>query len=68
MWAYDFEHTAGTQRFIDKTLNPRTYNQQVREGVTPTTKDRFITLSTCQNTGDGRLLLVGLLIDDTLTK
>lgn len=68
LWAYNFEHYTGVQQFIDKTLNPRTYNRQVREGVSPTIDDRFVTLSTCQNTGDGRLLLVGVLIEDTKTK
>ena len=68
LWAYDFTSDEGYQKFIDKTLNPRTYNRLVREGVTPTTADRVVTLSTCQNTGDGRLLLVAVLVEDTLTK
>ena len=68
LWAYDFDTEEGYQKFINKTLNPKTYYRQVREGVTPTTADRLVTLSTCQNSGDGRLLLVAVLIDDTLTK
>lgn len=68
LWAYDFDTDEGYQKFIDKTLNPRTYNRLVREGVVPTTADRVVTLSTCQNSGDGRLLLVAVLIEDTLTK
>ena len=68
LWAYDFSTEEGYQKFIDKTLNPKTYNRLVREGVVPTTADRVITLSTCQNTGDGRLLLVAVLESDTLTK
>jgi sortase B len=68
LWAYDFTTAEGRQKFIDKTLNPRTYNRLVRQGVTPTPDDRFITLSTCQNTGDGRLLLVAVLVEDMKTK
>ncbi len=68
LWAYDFDTEEGYQKFINKTLNPKTYNRLVREGVTPTTADRVITLSTCQNTGDGRLLLVAMLESDMQTK
>ena len=68
LWAYDFSTEEGYQKFIDKTLNPKTYNRLVREGVVPTTADRVITLSTCQNTGNGRLLLVAVLEKDTQTK
>ena len=68
LWTYDFSTEEGRQRFIDKTLKPKTYNRLVREGVTPTTDDRFITLSTCQNSGDGRLLLVAVLVEDMKTK
>lgn len=68
LWSYDFTTEEGRQKFIDKTLKPRTYNRQVREGVTPTTADRFVTLSTCQNSGDGRLLLVAVLVEDLKTK
>lgn len=68
LWAYDFTTEEGYQQFIDKTLNPRTYNRLVREGVTPTTADRVVTLSTCQNSGDGRLLLVAVLVEDMKTK
>ena len=67
LWSYEFTTEEGRQKFIDKTLKPRTYNRQVREGITPTTADRFITLSTCQNTGDGRLLLVAVLVEDVKT-
>ncbi len=71
LWAYDFETEEGYQKFIDKTLNPKTSTKQVREGVTPTPADRVITLSTCLNgnsNSDGRLLLVAVLEEDTPTK
>ena len=68
LWAYDFTTDEGRQKFINKTLKPGTYNRLVREGVTPTPANRLITLSTCQNTGNGRLLLVAMLVEDTETK
>lgn len=68
LWAYDFDTEEGFQQYINKTLKPGTYNRLVREGVTPTTADRLLTLSTCQNSGDGRLLLVAVLESDTETK
>lgn len=68
LWAYDFDTDMGYRKFIEKTLNPRTYNRQLRDGVSPTTDDRVVTLSTCQNSGDGRLLLVAVLVEDTKTK
>lgn len=70
LWAYDFDTEEGIQAFIDKTLDPQVRTKQVREGVTPTTEDRFVTLSTCidgrQNSG--RLLLVAVLEEDIKTK
>ena len=68
LWLYDFTTDEGYQQFIDKTLKPRTYNTQVREGVIPTTDDRLVTLSTCQNSGDGRLVLIAVLVEDMETK
>ena len=68
LWAYDFTTPEGRQEFIDKTLNPKTSTRQVREGVTPTPDDRLVTLSTCLNSGDGRLLMVAVLEEDILTK
>ena len=70
LWAYDFDTEEGKQAFIDKTLNPQTRIKRVRDGVTPTTADRLITLSTCIDGSQtsGRLLLVAVLESDILTK
>ena len=68
LWTYDFSEEKGIQAFINKTLNPKTYTKQVRAGVTPTTADKLVTLSTCLNSGEGRLLLVAMLEEDILTK
>lgn len=70
LWAYDFDTEEGRQAFIDKTLHPKSYIKRVREGVIPTTEDRFVTLSTCIDgrQDSGRLLLVAVLEEDILTK
>lgn len=70
LWAYDFDTEAGYREFLDKTTDPNTRIKRVREGVAPTTDDKVVTLSTCisgQN-NTGRLLLVAVLEEDTLTK
>ena len=70
LWAYDFETEEGCQKFIDKTLNPKTSIKRVRDGVSPTPADRLITLSTCVDASadTDRLLLVAVLESDILTK
>ena len=70
LWTYDFTTEEGRQDFIDKTLKPRTSVKQVREGVTPTPDDKFVTLSTCMDASanTNRLLLVAMLVDDIATK
>ena len=37
-------------------------------GITPTTADRVIALSTCTNDGNGRVILVAVLEADIRTK
>ena len=50
--------------YIDSTLNPRFYDGNVREGVTPDKDSRILTLSTCTNgASDTRYLVQGVLVD-----
>lgn len=50
--------------YIDTTLNPRTYDGIVREGVTPDKDSRILTLSTCTNgASNTRYLVQGVLVD-----
>ncbi|MCQ2450347.1 MAG: class B sortase, partial [Clostridia bacterium] len=62
--AFDFDDNAEYQNFLDITLNP-TFSRQyfVRSGVSVTTDDRIVTLSTCTpNKNDKeRFLVVGVL-------
>lgn len=70
LWAYDFTTDEGRQTFIDQVFNPKASIQQVRDGVAVTPDDRLVTLSTCLNSreGEGRLLLVAVLVEDMETK
>ncbi len=52
------------QAFIDETLNPKSMSRHVREGVSVTTKDRIVTLSTCAGADNERYLVVGVLTNE----
>ena len=54
------------QEYIDSTLEPHSYNSNVREGVKPTIDNRILTLSTCTSgPSDTRYLVQGVLIDES---
>ncbi len=58
-------------RYLEDCLNPKTMIKNVREGVTLTTQDRIITLSTCYTWGrekPTRYLVQGVLRNDERTK
>lgn len=65
---FDFSSDKGFEKFLQYTLNPKSYTRLVREGVRPTAADRVITLSTCTNDGNGRVLLVAVLEEDVATQ
>ena len=56
------------QEYLDYIQNPRSFTKVVRDNSELTINDKIVTLSTCLNSGDGRLLLQGVLIKDELTK
>lgn len=66
--AFDFDNPSDYSRFIEHTLHPTSMNRQVRAGVNVTTDDRIITLSTCTGVSTQRYLVMGVLIDDTVTQ
>ncbi len=66
--AFDFGNPSDYARFIEQTLHPTAMNRQVRDGVNVTTDDRIITLSTCTGVSTQRYLVMGVLIDDTITQ
>ncbi|MBQ8204031.1 MAG: class B sortase [Clostridia bacterium] len=69
--SFDFSTKEGYGAFLEDCLNPKSLVKNVREGVSVTTDDRIITLSTCTNYAyysDERYLVVAVLTDDTKTK
>ncbi|MBR0447797.1 MAG: class B sortase [Clostridia bacterium] len=65
--SFDFSDKEEYQTYLDQSLNPKSMTKQVREGVTVTTKDRIITLSTCTSNNRERYLVQGVLIHDQPT-
>lgn len=68
MNSFDFDDDKVFEEYLDYIQNPRSFTKVVRDIPELTTDDRIVTLSTCLNSGDGRLLLQGVLIKDELTK
>ena len=75
-FVYDDRHILNSFNFMDdeeygaflqQCLNPTSMVQQVREGVSITTDDRIITLSTCTGRDTERYLVEGVLIHDQPT-
>lgn len=66
--SFDFSDETQYQAFLEQTLQPGTMRKQVREGVTVTTEDRIITLSTCTTKNTERYLVEGVLIHDQRTR
>lgn len=66
--SFNFYNNKEYGSFLNQTLNPKSMVKNVREGVSVTTDDRIITLSTCTSVDTERYLVEGVLINDQLTK
>lgn len=66
--SFNFSLPEEYQLFLEETLNPGTMQRQVRQGVSVTTDDRILTLSTCTTKSTERYLVEGVLIHDQRTK
>lgn len=65
MGTYDFSDTANYQLFLDSLTSNRNMGDIFRDGVTVTTEDKIITMSTCVKGQDNKRLLVeAVLIDE----
>ncbi len=64
MYAFDFETEEGMQKFLDETYSKQGFNNVVRDDIQVTSEDRVITLSTCTNNDNTRLLVQAVLIDE----
>lgn len=65
MYAFDFSDEEVYAEYLEYIQNPEDIAAKVRDGITLTTRDRIITLSTCVGTGEiSRRLLHGVLIQN----
>lgn len=65
--SFNFYDPAEYSAFLEESLNPVSMVRQVREGVSVTTTDKIITLSTCTMRDSERYLVEGVLIHDQPT-
>ncbi|MCQ2514532.1 MAG: class B sortase [Ruminococcus sp.] len=68
MNSFDFSKDSVFQEYLDMIRAPHSALKNVREGIELTTNDKILTLSTCLNSGYGRYLVQGVLINDERTK
>lgn len=68
MNSFDFSDDEVYRDYLDSILNPHSVNSNVREGMELDIDDKIIVLSTCLNSGEGRYLVQGVLINDEPTK
>ncbi len=66
--SYDFYRTDNREKFIEDVLNPKSLTRCLLPGATITPEDKLVVLSTCTNVDTERYLVVGKLVEDTLTK
>lgn len=65
--SFNFAEPEVFQEYIDYILAPKTMVANVRQGVTVTTEDHIVTLSTCTEGGSARYLVQGVLVNDERT-
>lgn len=65
--SFNFALEDERMNFFNTCINPNSLTKQVLEGATLNEDDRIITLSTCTSNDNERFLVVGKLINDTIT-
>lgn len=65
---FDFSDDNVFKDYLDMILSPRSVSSNVRKGISLDIDDKIVVLSTCLNSGDGRYLVQGVLINDEQTK
>ena len=68
MNSFDFSDDKVFKDYLDMISNPRSVSSNTREGVNLDIDDNIVVLSTCLNSGEGRYLVQGVLINDEQTK
>ncbi len=63
--SFNMKNKESFREYLDSTLEPRSYNCNVRENMKLTTDDKILTLSTCSNGGGNtRYLVQGVLVSE----
>ena len=68
MNSFDFSDDKVFSDYLEMIENPRSVSKNVREGLELTVDDKMIVLSTCLNSGNGRYLVQGVLVNDEKTE
>ena len=64
LYSFKMDDEASLRSYQETTLDPRSYDKQVRKGVTLNKDNKILTLSTCTNDGGNtRYLVQGVLVD-----
>lgn len=65
--SFNFDIENECKEFFDECINPKSAVKQVLDGAALDTNDNIITLSTCTSNDSERYLVIGKLVDDTIT-
>lgn len=65
LYEFDFSKESDYFKFLGQCVSPQSKKGLFRKEMTVTNNDRLITLSTCTNKEKERLLVVGVLIEET---
>lgn len=66
--SFNFSIEEERMAFFNDCIDPPSFTKQVLDGATLDVDDKIITLSTCTSNPSERFLVIGKLINDTLTK
>lgn len=66
-YSFNYFDEQGYASFLEQSLNPKSMVKNVRAGVSVTTDDQIITLSTCTGNDAERYLVEGVLVSDQRT-
>ena len=68
MNSFDFTDDKVFSEYLDTIQNPRSVSKNVNKEINLTIDDKILVLSTCLNSGEGRYLVQGVLVNDEKTK
>lgn len=66
MNSFDFSKDDQFESYLETIQNPRSVSKNVRSDIDFSVSDKIITLSTCLNSGEGRYLVNGVLINNEI--